>query len=291
MGFSVIAGADVAYDAGTGQFLAEYKNGQFASFGSCGDQIANGDKVLYAYADGSEQLLELSAVVPVAGATSVRFTVTDAATAHAVAGASVGGVDDRRGRHGPGHARRARPGDLQGDQGRRDPLQRRDGVLDERRRRPLRHGAAAPVAARASTNGLDGSCGSRDLTAPLATITQIKDGQRFTRAAGAAHAARQRGAGRLRPARGQAAPDAHGRRPLHVLQRRVGALQARQAWPLRGARTASGSASGAAQQTDYLLPSKLPRGRYVLDANVIDKAFNRDDTRRRGANRVVFHVA
>ena len=44
---------------------------------------------------------------------------------------------------------------------------------------------------------------------------------------------------------------------------------------------------GAAEQTDYLLPSKLPRGRYVLDANVIDKAFNRDDARRRGANRVV----
>jgi hypothetical protein len=41
---------------------------------------------------------------------------------------------------------------------------------------------------------------------------------------------------------------------------------------------------------DYLLPGRLPRGRYVLDVNAIDKAYNRDDTRRRGGNRIVFHV-
>jgi hypothetical protein len=29
----------------------------------------------------------------------------------------------------------------------------------------------------------------------------------------------------------------------------------------------------------------------VLDVNVIDRAYNRDDARRRGGNRVVFHVA
>jgi hypothetical protein len=40
----------------------------------------------------------------------------------------------------------------------------------------------------------------------------------------------------------------------------------------------------------YLLPSRLPRGRYVLDVNAIDKAYNRDDRRRRGGNRVVFEV-
>jgi hypothetical protein len=40
----------------------------------------------------------------------------------------------------------------------------------------------------------------------------------------------------------------------------------------------------------YLLPSRLPRGRYVLDVNAIDKRFTRDDRRRRGGNRVVFHV-
>ena len=40
----------------------------------------------------------------------------------------------------------------------------------------------------------------------------------------------------------------------------------------------------------YLLPARLPRGRYVLDVNAIDRAYNRDDRRRRGENRVVFVV-
>lgn len=40
----------------------------------------------------------------------------------------------------------------------------------------------------------------------------------------------------------------------------------------------------------YLLPEKLGPGRYVLDVDAIDKAYNRDDARRRGDNRVVFTV-
>jgi len=48
---------------------------------------------------------------------------------------------------------------------------------------------------------------------------------------------------------------------------------------------------GTSADWSYLLPQKLPRGRYVLDVNAIDKQYNRDDTRRRGGNRVVFTVA
>ncbi|MDX6678075.1 MAG: hypothetical protein QOE31_2127, partial [Solirubrobacteraceae bacterium] len=88
MQFTLIAGDNVAYDAGTGEFLAEYKNGQFASFGSCGDQIANGDKVLYAYATGSEQLLVLSGPATVAPGASATLRVTDAGSGAPVAGAS-----------------------------------------------------------------------------------------------------------------------------------------------------------------------------------------------------------
>jgi hypothetical protein len=47
---------------------------------------------------------------------------------------------------------------------------------------------------------------------------------------------------------------------------------------------------GDRTDTSYLLPSRLARGRYVLDVNAIDKAYNRDDARRRGGNRVVFYV-
>ena len=47
---------------------------------------------------------------------------------------------------------------------------------------------------------------------------------------------------------------------------------------------------GDRSDVDYRLPSKLPRGRYVLDVKATDNAFNRDDVRRRGSNRVVFRV-
>ena len=49
-------------------------------------------------------------------------------------------------------------------------------------------------------------------------------------------------------------------------------------------------AIGDAAEWRYLLPGRLPRGRYVLDVNAIDKAYNRDDERRRRQNRIVFHV-
>jgi len=57
-----------------------------------------------------------------------------------------------------------------------------------------------------------------------------------------------------------------------------------------GAAGGHGFGIGATARVDYLLPARLPRGRYVLDVNAIDKAYNRDDTRRRGGNRIVFHV-
>lgn len=40
----------------------------------------------------------------------------------------------------------------------------------------------------------------------------------------------------------------------------------------------------------YLLPSRLPRGKYVIDVNAIDKQYNRDDRRQRGRNRVHIRV-
>jgi hypothetical protein len=41
----------------------------------------------------------------------------------------------------------------------------------------------------------------------------------------------------------------------------------------------------------YLLPSKLGRGRYVLDVQVVDKAGNTTQQLARGTSRVVFTVA
>jgi hypothetical protein len=289
MGFTVIAGADVDYDPGTGQFLAEYKNGQFASFGSCGDQIANGDKLLYAYSDGTEPLLELRADVPVAGGTSVRLTVTDAASGTPISGASVGGTTT--GADGSAQVTLAAPGPVTFKATKPATIRSNAVTVCSTNGADGACGAGPALPPPGCvTSGRDGLCGSRDLTAPRATITAIKDGQRFSRA----------GAPRTLHVSVPADPSG-----LHAVKLRLTRTDGRRCTYFSGGaerfklgkRGRCGAENGfwfgvgAAEQTDYLLPSKLPRGRYVLDANVIDKAFNRDDARRRGANRVVFRVA
>jgi hypothetical protein len=57
-----------------------------------------------------------------------------------------------------------------------------------------------------------------------------------------------------------------------------------------GATHARWFAIGSSADWSYLLPTRVPRGRYVPDVNAIDKSYNRDDARRRGGNRLVFVV-
>lgn len=146
-------------------------------------------------------------------------------------------------------------------------------------------GSAPPPAACAS-DGADGRCGTRDRRAPGARVTAIADGQRF---------ARGRGPRLLR-----VAVDGDPSGILVVKLRLTRNDRGRCSWysgrserfrrSRCGARRGAWFAIGDRERIDYLLPRALPRGRYVLDVNVIDRAYNRDDARRRGANRVVFHV-
>jgi hypothetical protein len=146
----------------------------------------------------------------------------------------------------------------------------------------------APSASEAAcaTSGADGICGSPDRTAPSALITGIGEGQRFARAAAP------------RRITATITPDVSG---LTVVKLRLtrtdgprctyysGRSERFRRAPC-GVNRASWFAVGDREQVDYLLPQKLGRGRYVLDVNAVDKAHNRDDARRRGANRIVFHV-
>ena len=137
-----------------------------------------------------------------------------------------------------------------------------------------------------ATNGADGRCGTRDRIAPAARIVGLREGQRFARGKG--------------PRRLQATVDSDPSGLLTVKLRLTRSDRGRCSYlsgrfeRLRrvrcGLTRAAWFAVGDREQVDYLLPRALPRGRYVLDVNAIDKAFNRDDTRRRGSNRIVFHV-
>ena len=134
-----VAGENVAYDAGTQRFLAEYKNGVSANVGSCGDPVGPGDDVLFAYAAfrGSRARPQRAHHRP-PGPDGDACKVTDAATGVAGRRRERRRSHHRRRRHS---ARRAvlpagRAG-LQGDQGRRDPVQPAAPLRERRQRRVL----------------------------------------------------------------------------------------------------------------------------------------------------------
>jgi hypothetical protein len=150
-------------------------------------------------------------------------------------------------------------------------------------------GAPGSAAVACDTSGADGLCGTRDSSAPSASIAGIADKHRFARGKGP------------RTLRVNVKPDPSG---LLTVKLRLTRTDGPRCTYFSGRserfRTPRGAKCGAEhgfwfsvgdrEQTSYLLPRALPRGRYVLDVNAIDKAFNRDDARRRGSNRIVFFV-
>jgi hypothetical protein len=259
--FTRIAGESVGFDATTNRFLGEYENGKFASLGACADDSKTGDDVLFAYGDGSEQLLELAGPVLARPGQAVALKVTEAGTHAAVAGATVGGKAtgaDGTAVVGPLNAR---------------------GIADFK---ATKTGAIRSNRVRVCvTDGQDGACGSQlpqlaapDRTAPVATIKGIRDGQRFSR---------RRAPRKLR---GSVVEDRSGLWAVKIrLTRKLGG----KCWYFSGSkerflkrRCGKKHAFKVGEQPEwsYLLPSRLPRGRYVLDTYALDNAFNRSTTAR-----------
>jgi len=135
-----------------------------------------------------------------------------------------------------------------------------------------------------TTTGDDGLCGTRDRRAPQGRVVGISEGQRFARGRGP------------RELRGLVAPDPSGLQAVKLrLTRRVDgrcSYYSPKTETLRRSRCGRSFAFGIGDRAEfsYLLPKRLPRGRYVLDVVAIDKAFNRDPLAR-GRNRVVFTVS
>jgi hypothetical protein len=146
--------------------------------------------------------------------------------------------------------------------------------------------AAPPPAGQAQQHGVPVTVTTRDTTAPGIRILGIANGKRFARGKG--------------PRRIRAVVDSDPSGLLATKLRLTRSDRDHCAYysgkferfrPMRcGAGHGGWFAVGDRERIDYLLPSALKRGRYVLDVNAIDKAYNRDDARRRGVNRIVFHV-
>jgi hypothetical protein len=258
--FTRIAGENVAFDPATNKFLAEYENGQFASLGACSDESHSGDDVLFAYADGSETLLQLSGPTQGTPGGSVTLKVTNAASGAPVAGASIGagttGVD---GTVAVG------------------PLASQPHV-DFKASKP---GAIRSNRLRVCVTRHD--CATLDSGQPNARVRGIRDGKVFRHGKGP------------RVLRGIVGADPAGLRAVRLsLQRKVdGRCRAYSVPRAKFVKRRCGAHPSFKVSTEgrfsYLLPKRLGPGRYDLRMIAVDRAGNRDRVRR-GKNRVVFTV-
>jgi hypothetical protein len=259
--FTQVAGENVAYDAATDRFLVEIKNGVGSNFGACGDPIQTGDEVVFAYARFGDRVLRLSGPTTAQPETQVSVRVTDAGNGSPVQGASVGGATtDADGWATVG------------------PLAAGEHALQ----------AAKTGVIRSNHLRLCVGCGAAqpsppDTTAPEARIVGIRDGQVFSRRRAP------------RELRGTVAADPSG---LWAVKLRLTRRFKGRCWYFSGSREQFLKRTcgkkhafkvGEESEWSYLLPARLPRGRYWLDLYAIDRAFNKTPFRR-GANRVAFRV-
>ncbi len=284
--FERINGESVAYDGASMRYLVEYKNGVASQFGGCGDTIQAGDDVLYAYGTGSESLLKLAGPATVKPGQSATLTVTTQPDGAAAPGASVAGA-------------------VSGVDGKATTpaLTQRGPVSFKATRTGAIRSNAVTVCV---TDGADGFCGTtvpsptapsapmptppeppRDMSAAFADITSIAEGQRFARADGP------------RSIAGKVDPEPAGIKDVRL---RLSRTDGRRCYRFDGAKerlvrarkcgvkNARTFSVGASSDISYLLPSALPRGRYVLDVIVQDRAGHQTRTYQRGRNRVVFFV-
>jgi hypothetical protein len=145
----------------------------------------------------------------------------------------------------------------------------------------------APPAACATT-GDDGNCGTKDRRAPRGKILSIREGQRFKKGKGP------------RGLRGIVTADPSGIGDIRLRltrndRTRCSTYDARRerfaAMKRCGAKRGRWFSVGDREQWSYLLPSRLGRGRYVLDLQARDRAGNVDTLLQRTRTRVVFTVS
>jgi hypothetical protein len=258
--FTQVAGENVGYDPPTERFLVEIKNGEGSNFGACGDPVQAGDEVVFAYTKFGARVLELSGPAAAEPGVPVSVRVTDAGTGAPVIGARVAGRDTVA-----------------------------DGVVTVGPFPAGEHALQAEKEGAVRSNHLRLCVGctqpssTADTTAPAARIRGIRDGQRFSRRRAP------------RELRGTVAGDPSG---LWAVKIRLSRRFNGRCWYFSGSREQFlerrcgkkyAFKVGEESEWSYLLPARLPRGRYWLDLYGIDRAFNKTAFVR-GTNRVRFTV-
>jgi hypothetical protein len=293
-GFTEINGENVDYDSTTNSYLVEYNNGQPTSYGSCADQIANRDDVLFAYGDGTETILKLTGPATARPGETAAVKVIDQGNGLPVAGATVDGRTtgadgsatvgpyDARGNH---DLKATRAHAIRSNRVRICVTDGADGFCGTTT--PTTGGGTSAAASEAPGASQTSTAPSsvRDLTAPRGSLA-LKEGHVYPHGQGP------------RLLKGAVTDDPSG---LLMVKLRLtrddgGTCSGYSSTRERFIRTKCGVAHGwyfklgSDAAWSYLLPEKLGPGRYVLDVQAVDKAYNRDAGRRRGQNRVVFTV-
>ena len=243
--------------------------------GGCWQQVREADDLLFAFGDiYTQPLLKLSGPVTVRAGQSLSLTVTDGKTGAPVQGASVAG----RRTLADGRAR---------------VLFDSPGLMRLKAEKPnaIRSSTLAVCVAPAAGGdcgvpvmglGSQGSSGAVDSRAPSARISGPRNGRRYARGP--------------RLLRGTARDDGSGVSKVELsLRRRAGRRCSqwsgrRERFVGRTCRKASFFDAGTGPNWSYLLPSRLPAGRYVLDVKAVDRAGNTQTRFVRGRSRAVFEV-
>ncbi len=259
--FESVAGEDVRFNGE--RYLAEYKNGVAPDAGSCDVAVQSGDRVVFAFAAFGDKVLALSGPAAAKPGETVTLKVTEAATGAAVEGAGIAGA--RSGADGS-----ATVGPLSA--GVHDfKAELAAHVRSNRVRVTVTAADTPPVVVPAAP----------DRTPPTAAISGLTE-----------KAVLARGPRKLR---GNFGADASGIKTVKLrLTKRLG----KRCWYFSGRmerfrrnKCGRGAYFAIGDRADWsdLLPERLTRGRYVLDAIAIDGAFNRTPLAR-GTTRVVFKV-
>lgn len=296
-----------------GSSWAVYVNGQFINDTACDHPLADGDKVLFwwsnAFAtEGYDEPVLLDAPATVVPGKAFTVTVKETATSFdpdtfagttaitPSSGASVAGGTAAATTGADGSAQvtvaTGGPYTLVATKGNRAPARisgcattGSDGFCGTTAK-PGTPPIGPPLPC--VTSGSDGFCGSPDKVVANAAITAVAEGKKYKKGAGP------------RELSGKVANDGSGVADVRLRLTRTdgrkcatydGKTEKFKALKKCGASHGAWFSVGAKQEFTYLLPSKLGRGRYVLDVEVTDKAGNTTKSLARGSSRVVFFVA
>jgi hypothetical protein len=270
-------GPDAA-DPATSRFWGIALNFAATQVGGCQQQVQAGDEVLFAYDFFSKShLLKLTGATTAAVGQPLTVAVTDGKDGSPIEGASVGtAVTDSAGQATLGFDS---PG-LKRLKAEKADSVRSNAFLVCVSQTGVEN-CGVPVAQLGSQLGAVKRV--RDSRAPLARISGPRNGATYRRGP--------------RLLRGTASDDASGVSVVKLaLRRHVPGRNCRW-WSGRRERFVGNHchkvfffAIGEDPAWSYLLPRRLPRGRYVLDVKAFDRERNRDERFERGRNRVVFQV-